>query len=724
MKDLLLEIGCENLPPASVQAAFEQLSSDAARRLGELRLPFESIYVTGSPRRLVLIVRSLASTQTDKTEIVTGPPVGKAYDENGEPTKAVLGFAKSRGVSVRRLRTVETERGEYVGFTRRLKTQKTTALLKQIIPELIVGLRFPRVMRWERTGTRFARPIRWVVCLYGESVVRFAVAGVKSGDVTHIIPWLRWESYRVTGADHYLAVLRDAGLHVDHEERRRTIESLSLEAAERAAVRVIDDAGLVSELTFMLESPRVLMGDFDDAYLELPPEVVVTAMKAHQRYLALETEIGRLVPKFLTFTEGTVGSPDVVRHGNEKVLRARLEDALFYWREDLKTGIEGLASKLDAIVFIEGLGTLGDKANRLARLGTRINAMVPLLARLSDEQIRRSALLAKADLSSEMVKDGKEFTLLEGLIGSHYAREAGESEEVVTAIQEQHFPRLPSDPIPKSSLGALLGIADRVDTVSGCFIAGLIPTGSQDPYALRRGAAGLVRILETKPEVSIRPLLEAAVDAYVEMGFGGNEEPFEVLSRLDAFFRARTEAFLKEHGIPYDVVGAVAAVAWSRPALSLAWAQAIQNLRGDKAFELLITGVKRVGNILAPDMRLYGVVWDVLEDALRRGGSLGPGIRFEPEDFQEDAERTLHDELGRAASRMVEYDAASDAQSILGILSDLGRPIDDYFDDVLVNCSDESLRTNRHQFLAVVFALFSRYADFSFIVEEGKDPSA
>jgi len=523
MKDLLLEIGCENLPPASVQAAFEQLSSDAARRLGELRLPFESIYVTGSPRRLVLIVRSLAAVQTDKTELVTGPPVGKAYDENGEPTKAMLGFAKSRGVSVGRLRTVETERGEYVGFTRRLKTKKTAVLLKEIIPELIVGLRFPRVMKWERTGTRFARPIRWVVCLYGESVVRFTVAGVKSGDVTHIIPWLRRERYRVTDADHYLGVLRNAGLHVDHEERRRTIESLSQEAAESAAIQVIDDPGLVSELTFMLESPRVLMGEFDDAYLELPPEVVVTAMKAHQRYLALETESGRLVPKFLTFTEGAVGSPDVVRQGNEKVLRARLEDALFYWREDLKTGIEGLASKLDAIVFIEGLGTLRDKANRLARLGTRINAMVPPLARLSDEQIRRSALLAKADLSSEMVKDGKEFTLLEGLIGSHYAREAGENEEVVTAIREQHLPRLPSDPVPKSPLGALLGIADRVDTVSGCFIAGLIPTGSQDPYALRRGAAGLVRILETKPEVSIRPLLEAAVDAYVEMGFGGNE---------------------------------------------------------------------------------------------------------------------------------------------------------------------------------------------------------
>jgi glycyl-tRNA synthetase beta chain len=627
-------------------------------------------------------------------------------------------------VAVGKLRAVETDRGEYVGFTRRLKTQKAAVLLKQVVPELIIGLRFPRVMRWEGTGTRFARPIRWVVCLYGESVVRFAVAGVKSGDTTHVVPWLRRERYRVTGADHYLEVLRSAGICVDHGERRRTIESLARDAAERASVRVIDDRGLFDELTFMVESPRTLMGDFDKAYLELPSKVVTTAMRAHQRYLALETANGKLVPKFLTFTEGAVGSPDIVREGNEKVLRARLEDALFYWREDVKTGVDGLSSKLDAIVFIEGLGSLGDKARRLARLGLRVNEMMSPGDRLPEGQIERAALLAKADLASEMVKDGKEFTLLEGLIGSHYAKEAGESDDVVTAIGEHYQPRSPSDPLPKTTLGAVLSIADRVDTVSGCFIAGLIPTGSQDPYALRRGGAGLVRILEGLPGVSIEPLLEEAVGAYVETGFGGNEEPSAILSRLEAFFTARTEAFLKEHGIPYDVVGAVAAVAWSRPALALGWAQAIQNLRGDKAFELLITGAKRVGNILSPDMKLYGVGWGALEDGLFGGGSLAEGIHFEPKDFQDDTERALYDDVGRAAKRIAEFDSATDAGSILKVLSDLGRPIDDYFDDVLVNCSDESLRRNRHGFLAVIFALFSRYTDFSFIVEEGKDPSA
>ncbi len=724
MKDLLLEVGCENLPPHAIRPAFEQLKTDAARRLEELRLPFDDIYTTGAPRRLVLIVRALALAQTAKTELVTGPPVSKAYDEKGEPTLTAIGFARSHGVAVTDLERVETGRGAYVGFAKTLACGKTTPLLKQVLPELVLGLKFPKVMRWEKSGTRFARPIRWIVCLYAQSIVPLEIAGVKSGDVTWIEPWLKPGRYKVRNADHYLSVLRKAGLLVDHEERRRAIETLARKTAGKHGVEVIEDPDLLTELTFMLESPHVFLGEFDRRYLKLPPEVVRTAMKAHQRYIALRAKKKKLVPMFLSFTEGRAGSVSVVRQGNERVLRARLEDALFYWQEDLATGIEGLSRKLETIVFIEGLGTLKDKAQRLHALSRLVNEMASPDERISDDLMQRGALLAKADLASEMVRDGKEFTLLEGLIGSHYADEGKESKDVVAAIREHYMPRSFSDPLPRTPLGMVLGVCDRVDTVSGCFLAGLIPSGSQDPYGLRRQAMGLVRILERTPRVTIGPLIRAAVDAYVRTGLGGKSPPSAVISQIEDFFRVRTETFLKDKGIAHDVVTAVGAVSWSTPGVALGRAQAIRHLRGDPGFERLITGVKRVGNILPKEMKVYGATWEGIEGVWLGKGALAGRICFDAGGFEDEAERALHAEVRRTIPRLALFDADSDFASVFAALSALSPAIDRYFDRVLVNCPDPALRANRHQFLAAIFAVFSKYADFSHIVEEGKSPAS
>jgi glycyl-tRNA synthetase beta chain len=723
MKDLLLEIGCENLPPASIRQAFEQLGANAEAKLEELRLPFESVYATGAPRRLVLVVRGLAEAQERRSELVTGPPSSKAFDEKGAPTKTAEGFARSHGIAVGKLKRIETERGEYVGFTKKLKSEKTAALLKTALPELIAGLRFPKLMKWEASGTRFARPVRWLACVYGRKVIRFEFAGVKSGNVTWVMPWLKKEKFKVAGPDDYFSSLSGAGLTVDHEERSGKIRSLAESEAKKLGMELIEDESLVDELTFMLESPIPLVGDFDKAYLKLPPEVVTTAMKAHQRYLAFRSGGKKLVSKFLTFTEGRVGSPATVREGNEKVLRARLEDALFYWQEDLKTGVDGLSKKLASIVFIEGLGSLADKAERVNLLGRTINDMAPPEGRVAEDQIRRAARFAKADLASEMVKDGKEFTLLEGLIGSHYAKEAGQDEEIVAAIGEQYMPRTPGDALPATRLGAILSIADRVDTITGCFLAGIVPSGSQDPYALRRQATGLVRILRHMPTVSIRPIIEKSLEAYVEMRLGKGSDAEEILGELADFFRIRTETFLKDNGISYDIVGAVGAVAWATPGIALDRAEAVQKLRGDKSFELLITGAKRVGNIISNDMKVYGIPWGALEEAWVGGGTLPGGAVIDPQRFAEDTERGLFEEIRRVIPRMAKFDAADDIFSVLGVLSELGPAIDAYFDDVLVNCDDARLRAARHEFLAAVFALFSRYADFSFIVEETTRPS-
>ncbi|MEE9268880.1 MAG: glycine--tRNA ligase subunit beta, partial [Candidatus Krumholzibacteria bacterium] len=556
MSDLLLEIGCENLPPACIKPAFDQLAKLAAGRLAEHRLPYEEIYTTGGPRRLVLIVRGLAATQTSKTETVTGPPASRAFDGNGDPTPAALGFARSHGVAVKDLRCIPTDRGEYVGVTRRLRSQRASVLLREILPGLISDLKFPKVMRWESTGMSFARPIRWIVALLEEKVVRFKIAGVVAGNVTYTIPWIRRDRIKVRGADHYLSQLSKAGVVLDHDERFHKIQRLAQQAAARAGLTLVEDRSLCGELTFMLEDPRHLLGAFDEKYLKLPPEVVTTAMKGHQRYLALRGKRNRLVAKFITFTEGKVGSPAEVRKGNEKVLKARLEDALFYWQEDVKTGIQGLADKLRSIVFVEGLGTLADKAARLETIGLHLGKSGAL--EVPEATIVRAARLAKADLASEMIKDGKEFTLLQGIIGSHYAREAGEPGEIVTAFRQHYRPRNPSDPLPATPLGALLGIADRIDTIAGCFLAGLTPSGSQDPYALRRLANGLIRILEDKPEISIQSLLEVTIAAFENQGLNRGADG-EVTERLAEFFQNRTEAFLKEQGIAYDVVGAVSA---------------------------------------------------------------------------------------------------------------------------------------------------------------------
>ena len=595
MKDFLLEIGCENLPPHGIRQAFESLRRQATESLDAARLQYTSIYATGAPRRLVLIVEGLAEKQTAGGETVTGPPVARAFDESGKPTKAAEGFARSRGVAVDKLQTVTTAKGDFLGITQKLPTQSATKILRAEIPNWIAGLTFPKLMHWEEQGVLFARPIRWLVCLYGQSVVPLAVAGVKSAAVTYTVPWIQRKGFRVRDARHYSEVLKKHGVVVDHDKRRQSIASLAQRAAERAGLKLIEDEALVDELTFMLEEPKPLMGEFDAKYLSLPDEVVTAAMRSHQRYMAFRKGRGKLVPKFLTFTEGKVGSPATVRRGNEKVLRARLEDALFYWHEDLKTGMDGLAAKLDAIVFIEGLGSLGDKSRRIAGLVGAVKMAVGPGSTLNEPFFARAARIAKADLASEMIKDGKEFTLLQGVIGNYYALERGEADEVADALREQYLPRNPADRLPASSVGRCLSIADRIDTITGCFLAGFKPTGSQDPYALRRLANGLIRIAEEVPSFSLLSLMEASVAQFAKAGYETSVSASNVSELLVDFFQRRVATYLKEQGVAYDAVDAVSAVAWERPGAALVQARAIEGMRGDDDFELLITGVKRVG---------------------------------------------------------------------------------------------------------------------------------
>jgi glycyl-tRNA synthetase beta chain len=723
MKDLLLEIGCENIPASFIPPAVAQLRRGTAARLDDLRLAHDGIYSSGTPRRLVLLVRGLAAAQKSKVDVITGPPASKAYDTDGAPTQAATGFAKSHGLSVDQLDRIQTPKGEYLGFKKRDKGRRTSIILTRVLPELVAELKFPKAMRWECGGAKFARPIRWIVCLYGDTVVRFSIAGVRSGRATFFLPWIDSESIKIPDAASYMETMNKAGIIVDQDARRERIDLLAKRAAKQSGYHLIDDAGLLQELTFMLEKPHVFAGDFPETYLSLPQEVVVTAMRAHQRYFALRNKNGLLVPKFIAFMEGKLDGAAQIRKGNEKVLRARLEDAYFYWQEDLKHGIEGLSRMLQSIVFIEKLGTLWDKAARLHKLMGFINQMTAASESIPPGKIERLSRLAKADLASEMVKDGKEFTLLEGLIGSHYAAATGEDPDIVTAIKEQYRPRSPSDPLPQHPLGNLLSLADRMDTICGCFIVGLVPTGSGDPYGLRRLANGLIRIVEGEIKIRIDKLIQQALDGYIEQGHADASGAGEALDRLTAFFTGRCEAFLSDKGFSYDVVRAVTRIAWTQPAVAVERCAGFEELRGDAAFERLIISVKRVGNILSEDTRVYGAEWDVIERGLLIGKPLTERIHFEAELFEEPQEGELLAEVGERLPDLAALDARGDFPRVLRKLSELGRPIDDYFDSVLVNCKDERIRTNRIHFLASIFALFSKFADFSSIVEE-KSPTA
>jgi glycyl-tRNA synthetase beta chain len=714
MSDFILEIGAENIPASYLPPAIAQLETDAAALFARTRLVYKNIYTTGTPRRLVLMVTGLAPKQSEGEDVVTGPPASRAFGEDGKPTPAAEGFARAQGTTVAALERIATAKGEYLGVRKKLPRLASTAVLQTELPALVTGLKFPKTMKWEASGTRFARPLRWMVALYGKDVVRFRVADVESGRVTWARPWMRGESATVADGSRYLATVKKLGLILDHNERSHKIRTQAERAATAKSWRLVEDNDLITELSFMSEDPRLLMGSFDTRYLDLPQEVIVVAMKSHQRYLAATDKQGKLVPRFFTFTDGPVlGAEEVVR-GNERVLRARLEDAEFYWHEDLKRGVAGLAAELNRITFIEGLGSLGDKWHRVLEVMRSVNAQLPLNANLDEATLTRVAQLAKADLASTMIRDGKEFTALQGVIGSHYARACGEKSEVATAIGEQYLPRAATDALPSTLPGRVLALADRVDTLAGCFLAGLKPTGSQDPYALRRGGNGAVR-LAAELGVSLERLIDVAGKAYAPVLGADDLYQRWTAKRTGAevieFMRGRVEAYLKDGDIPYDVADAVLAVAWDRPRVAMARAHDLVRLRGDARFERLVTGVKRVGNILPKERRRTGVEWNEVKTLLTEPST------FTATRFQDPAEHAL---LGALQAMVQEIDTARDTRpfaQLLTSLSGLATPIDAYFDKVLVNSEDPAVRDNRLAFLAATYSLFGRFADFQKLVE-------
>jgi glycyl-tRNA synthetase beta chain len=692
-ESLLLEIGCEELPAGFIAPALSQLEKLGTEGLTGARLGFASARAVGTPRRLALLVEGLADRQQAETREVTGPAVKVAFDADGRPTNAAKGFAKGAGIEVEKLERIMTPKGEYLLARVHDKGKSAREVLPSLVPGWISALTFPKTMHW-LGNTRFARPVRWIVCLLGDTVVPFESFGLQSGARTRGHRILSPDWIELSSPDRYAAILLDHGVVVDPAERRKQVVAQVAKTAEAERGRGLTDPDLAEEVANLVEWPEAVLGRFDDRYLELPAPIVITAMRAHQRYFAIEDEKGKLLPRFVAIRNGRGEGAESIRKGFEAVLRARLEDARFYWENDRKAGLENKVAELKKIVWHEKLGSIYDRTQRLVQLTEELARQLAPKAR---EKASRAAYLSKADLASEMIRSGKEFATLEGIAGAEYAAAQGEPPEVVQAIREHILPRSPSDPLPSTIEGTLLAIADRLDVIVGGFRAGVSVSGSQDPYGLRRAGNGIVRILLEKGVRLDAVAMAAWLGAVYDRGGvapGGAD--------FAEFWTQRVAGALEERGIPYDTAAAVLAVRPGDPLDALARARAIEAIRSTEDFEGLMIGYRRATNILrtAPEGEVV---------------ISGQPMAERAEAFSDKAEADLHLETKMARQAVETYlqSPEPDYGTLLRHLLGLKPSIDRFFESVMVMDQDPATRKRRLSLLEQVRQTFIRIAEFS-----------
>ncbi|MEZ4340134.1 MAG: glycine--tRNA ligase subunit beta [Sandaracinaceae bacterium] len=671
----LLEIGVEELPSSFVASALSALPGLFAGELDHARVAHGAVRAIGTPRRLSVIVEALADRQADLAEKVAGPPKAAAFEDDGTPKKGAIGFAKKLGIPVESLTIEETDKGPYV-FGRR---DEPGAPVAEVLPDLVARIfpkiPFPKSMRWGEGEIAFGRPVHWVVCLRGAEVVPVELAGVKAGRVSRGHRFLAPDDVSIDHAESYEDALRAARVLVDPEARERAMMERLERAAADAGGHIVEDAFLVGENLSMVEEPHVICGSFDPTFLELPDEVSIGVMRGHQRYFALRDGGGKLLPRYLAVVN-TDRSPGIITKGNDRVLRARLADARFFVEEDRGRGLEAMAPQLDQVVFQAKLGSVGERVRRLmAAVG-------------DDATAKEAARLCKADLVSLIVG---EFPELQGQMGRFYAERAGMDGEVARAIEEHYLPRGASDSVPTTEAAARLAVAERADALVGCFGIGLVPSGSADPFALRRATLGVIRTaLEGPIDVDVRDLLATAHDAYAAQDKPVGEKD-AVLAALDEFFRGRLRVHLGADA-PTDLVDACLG-AWQGGSLRdlRARLEALGVFRTLPAYESLAVAFKRA----------YNIAKDVA------GGDVDPAL------LAEDAERALAERWQSVRPKIEEHVAARRYTEALTLVADqLREPIDRFFDEVFVMVEDVAVRDNRLRLLGSIARTLSAIAHF------------
>ena len=704
MAELLLEIGVEELPYQFIVPALTSLKESAARLLNDQRIAFQSVRTMGTPRRLTIVVDGLAVKQTSMTKEAMGPSKAVAFDQAGQPTKAAIGFAAGQGVAVQDLQVRQTPKGEYLFAVKREEGRPTPAVLIDMLPQLVSGLEFPKAMKWNETGVRFARPVRWVVALYGGSALPIEAAGIKATNQTkghRVLGGGKW--VQVRDAASYVSVLERQGVMVDPQRRRKLIEEQIAAICHKTGFQLNEDEALLDQAVYSTELPHAIIGSFKEAYLEVPEEILITSMKEHQGFFSLrQKHTGKLAAHFITVANNRVKDMSLIREGNERVLAARLADAKFFFDEDRKVRLDERAKKLSGITFHQKLGTMAHKRERVKKLAGFIAGH---LAAGQDElrhTCERAATLAKADLLTGIVG---EFPELQGIMGGEYARHEGESNAVAQAIREQYLPKAIEGELPKTVAGRVLSLADRLDSIAAFFHVGIVPTGSEDPFALRRHATAVVRIvLEANMRTDLATYIDHAMNLVSKDGFKGVPGfEREGRGRITDFVFERVRHYVRiVHALRDDVIEAVLKSAHGKTVdlvdLVLKM-KALEVVTTKAEFDPLIVGFKRAHRLVEKEQWTREPVEEVR--------------------FQHAAESALHKAVTDERSRIEASVKAGEYGRALEALVRLKPAIDDFFSAVMVNADDKAVRSNRLSMLKDVDELFMSFADFSQIVVQG-----
>ena len=695
-KELLLEIGTEEIPAAFLPKALKDMEEIISRELAAGRIAHGQIRTMGTPRRLFLALDDVAHRQEDQVIEKLGPARKVAFDAAGNPSKAALGFARGQGLEIAALETVTTEKGEYLCARRKIAGEATEGLLPAILTKLITELPFRKSMRWADLEIRFARPIHWILALYGGQIVPLTIGNIQSGATSFGHRFMSPAAFSVATRDEYLAQTRAHFVIADPEERKAIIRKETAKAAAAVGGAVLPNEELLEQVTFLTEYPTVVCGQFAEEYLELPREVLITTMISHQKYFPVLDRAGNLLPHFLTINNTLARDPAVVRKGNEKVIRARLADARFFFEEDRKIPLERRVEDLKKVVFHTLLGTSYEKVLRFQKLAGRIVRLLEAAPGPKEEafaaRVERAAHLAKADLDTLMVC---EFSELQGVMGREYALLAGEDPLVARAIYEHYLPTGAGGELPESDEGAAVGIADKLDSLCGFFGVGLVPTGTADPYALRRQALGIINIiLKKRWPLSLPGLID---EALAILGPLLKRPAGEIKADVLEFFRGRFENQLITQGHPYDVVDAVLATGLGNLCQAQDRIAAMEAFKSHPDFQPLAIAFKRVVNII-------------------RGSE---AVQVSRELFASPEEKGLHDAFLTIRQTVLGHVAEGDYPSALVEMARLREPVDAFFGAVMVMAEDEKIRGNRLALLKEISTLFHDVADFSKIVTEG-----
>lgn len=687
MNELLYEIGVEELPSSYIHPAAEALKEGVLSRLSNLGVTWRDVSIFATPRRLALSIKDLPDMRPARNVKHYGPPAKAAYDSNGALTRAGAGFAKSKGVEPSLLKVEKTDKGDYLCVEIQEGGEPLREILASVLSEVTLSLSFPKSMIWGNGGVSFARPIRWVVAVFGGQTVDVKVGGVNAGAVTNGHRFMSSGPVGVKTREDYLSKLRENFVIADAQERKRTILEKAKAEAEKHGAELVEDDELMETVAYLTEWPTPLWGSFDKEFLALPEELLITTMKHHQKMFAVKGVDGKVTNGFIGVSNTATPNADAIVAGYRRVLRARLSDAKFFFDEDRKKTLESFNLKLEGVLYQKKLGTMSEKARR-------ITALTEWLADRIDPLVKapavRAASLCKADLATQMVF---EFPELQGVMGREYARHSGEPEEVAVAIHEHYMPKGAHDALPSTLAGAIIGVADRMDSIVGCFGIGLAPSGAQDPFALRRNALGIIQITFNRlpRPVSLSAFIDVSVDGY---GDRLETKPAEIKEKVLEFFAGRLKSLWMAGGATHDVADAVLSSGFDDLADANLRASVVAELKKRDFFEPLAITFKRVANI--------------------SGGHVPKTIS--PEFFEKTIEGELFGEIVKAEGEVLPLIESREYLKALERIAALRPVVDRFFDDVMVMTEDAKTRDNRLSLLARLSGLFGRIADFSKIV--------